>query len=371
MVASGIVEDMRDVNPVEYIRAVGLRPEDSYGFLPLQLLSGSSFFFLYRDRPEYEQARVALPESETVINFDFFMGSSGPADDEVSPDSWLGGRITGLADQAGALAKSYEGVYGAPAQPALVDLSGPNPVASDEQIASIEKLKAMGVLDDDAYCEMISLAKGGEAGPLPGGVEAAATVQGAPPIIVDRIYPGLHARSSTSQLDHFMPSYRDALGLCPEDVYGVFPRGTHDPYRGDGNQTRAQWAEFWIVYRDRPEYAQGRQAWRDEMNSQGRGGNPFAAVSRLAERVIGEAEWPEAEVVPGVAPANPAPFDGSRVEVEKDLWPREKLVVRQKGSNLGDSLREKLARWSYQPEDSFGFCPSFANSSIYFAWRRR
>jgi hypothetical protein len=23
-----------------------------------------------------------------------------------------------------------------------------------------------------------------------------------------------------------------------------------------------------------------------------------------------------------------------------------------------------------QPEDSFGFCPNFANGSIYFAWRK-
>ena len=173
MLGIGIVEDMRDVNPVEYIRAVGLRPEDSYGFLPLQLLSGSSYFFLYRDRPEYEQARAALPESQTFVNFDFFMGSGEPSDNEISPDSWLGRRITGLTDQAAELAKSYEGTYGAPPQPEPVDLSGPNPVASDEQIASIEKLRAMGVLDDDAYRQMISLAKGGEAGPLPGGVEAA------------------------------------------------------------------------------------------------------------------------------------------------------------------------------------------------------
>ncbi|MEA2473902.1 MAG: hypothetical protein QOE06_1817 [Thermoleophilaceae bacterium] len=350
MIGTGIVEDMRDVNPVEYIRAVGLRPEDSYGFLPLQLLSGSSYFFLYRDRPEYEQARAALPESETVLNFDFFMGSGEPGDDEISPDSWLGRRITGLGDQAADLAKSYEGVYGAPPQPEPVDLSGPNPVASGEQIAQIEKLKAMGVLDDEAYRDMISLAKGGEAGPLPGGVQAAAPAQDAPPIVVDRLYPGLHSRSSTSQLDHFMPSYRDALGLCPEDVYGVFPRGTHSPSRGPGAQSRAEWDDFWIVYRDRPEYAQGRAAWTTSM---------------------GEARWPEAEVLPGVAPASAARFDGARVEVEKDIWPREKLVMRQKGSNLGDSLREKLGRRSYEPDDSFGFCPSFGNASIYFAWRRR
>jgi hypothetical protein len=370
MVVSGVVEDMRDVNPVEYIRAVGLRPEDSYGFLPLQLHSASSYFFLYRDRPEYEQARASLPESEVILDFDFFMGSSGPSDNEISPDSWLGRRITGLTDQANELAKSYEGVPGAPPQPQPMDLSGANPVASDEQIASIEKLRAMGVLDDDAYREMISVAKGGESGPLPGGVPAAAPAQNAPALVVDRLYPTLHLRNSTTQLDAFVPSYRERLGLCPEDVYGVYPRGTFNPNRGPGVQTHAEWEEFWIVYRDRPEYAQGRAAWAQEMTDEPVT-HVFSGVSRMAERFMGAAAWPAAEVMPGVAPASSAAYDGNRVAVEKDLWPREKLVLRQKGSNLGDSLRGKIDRWGYAPEDSFGFCPSFGNNTIYFAWRTR
>ena len=33
--------------------------------------------------------------------------------------------------------------------------------------------------------------------------------------------------------------------------------------------------------------------------------------------------------------------------------------------------REEISRWGYEPEDSLGFCPSFANNSIYFAWRKR
>ena len=107
------------------------------------------------------------------------------------------------------------------------------------------------------------------------------------------------------------------------------------------------------------------------MNSQGRGGNPFAGVSRLAERFIGEKKWPEAVVLPGVATASAAGYDAGKVVIERDIWPREKLVMRQKGSNLGDSLRGKISRWGYEPEDSLGFCPSFANNSIYFAWRKR
>ncbi len=55
--AGAVVEDMRAVDPVGYITAVGLRPEDSFGFLPLDLSEGASFFFLYRDRPEYAQGQ--------------------------------------------------------------------------------------------------------------------------------------------------------------------------------------------------------------------------------------------------------------------------------------------------------------------------
>jgi hypothetical protein len=86
---------------------------------------------------------------------------------------------------------------------------------------------------------------------------------------------------------------------------------------------------------------------------------------------MGAPAWPASEVMPGVAPAARFAFDGGRVAVEKDLWPREKLVMRQKSSNLGDSIRGKIGARGYEPEDSLGFCPSFGNQSIYFAWRKR
>jgi len=94
MIAPGIVEDMRDVSPVEYIRVLGLRPEDSYGFLPLDLHGGSSIFFLYRDRPEYERARAALSDAQRVREFVALTGA-GPSDNAISPDSWLGRRALG------------------------------------------------------------------------------------------------------------------------------------------------------------------------------------------------------------------------------------------------------------------------------------
>lgn len=110
--------------------------------------------------------------------------------------------------------------YGAPAHG--------SPEALAAQVDSVEKLKAMGVVDDETYQQMLYGAQGGHAGPAPGGVQAAAAAQNAPPIVVHRIYPRLYKRSMGDQLDFFMPRYRDVLGLCSEDVYGVF-RATSRP----------------------------------------------------------------------------------------------------------------------------------------------
>jgi hypothetical protein len=44
--------------------------------------------------------------------------------------------------------------------------------------------------------------------------------------------------------------------------------------------------------------------------------------------------------------------------------------MRKKGPELGAALREKIGKWGYDPEDSFGFCPDFNSNSVYFAWRK-
>lgn len=52
-----------------YVRAIGLRPEDSYGVLP----AGDGLVFVYRDRPEYEAARAgALPAPDAEAIMDMF-----------------------------------------------------------------------------------------------------------------------------------------------------------------------------------------------------------------------------------------------------------------------------------------------------------
>ena len=53
----GVIEDVHTLDPVAYIRHLGLPPEDSYGFIPTRLEEASELLYLYRDRPEYERAR--------------------------------------------------------------------------------------------------------------------------------------------------------------------------------------------------------------------------------------------------------------------------------------------------------------------------
>ena len=334
------VEDMRSVDPVAYIRAVGLRPEDSYGFLPLDLHDTTPYMFLYRDRSEYGERRTALPGPQFVQRKLGGLVEVMPQT-EVEMEIPQEGPGSGLADivaQAQEMQGAYagQGIAGGPDEPEA------------DRIERIAKLKEIGAIDDAEYDRLVAEARGGDAGPTPGGAEAAPAAKDAPPLVAQRLYPGLRMRASTRQLNHFLPRYREQLGLCPEDVYGVYPRRTRTTSTDDTTST--EWDDYWIVYRDRPEYEAGRAAWAKEMNKKGK--------------------WPEAEIHPGVAEAGAAPFDGAKLKVEKDRWPREKVVMRKKGSDLADELREKIGKWGYEPEDSLGFCPNFPGGSIYFAWRK-
>src|SRR3954453_15834230 len=87
---SGVVHDCRGVDPIAYIRAVGMRPEDSYGFLPLDLHDSASYLFLYRDDPSYAELRAGLPEAGSVRNINlglvvFDVGSPRRIGVEVGP----------------------------------------------------------------------------------------------------------------------------------------------------------------------------------------------------------------------------------------------------------------------------------------------
>ncbi len=341
-----IVEDVRSHDPASYIQAIGLQPEDCYGFLPAEHEDITPYFFLYRDRPEYEKARAELPaaqagqsfgpiriEPEQQVEMDMDRDLPGGAD----------GKLGGIVADAIKMAESYGGGIQPTAAPAVA----PDP----EKLVRLAKLRASGAINDAEYAKLIADA---------GGAPQPAAQEPPPPpppagdgaIVTHRIYPGLRMRSSTRQLNHFLPRYREALGLRSEDVYGVMPRTTRISHgAGEAASDSKEWDDFWIIYRDRAEYAQPRAAWAAEMNKDGK--------------------WPDAVISAGVGDAPGIPFDGAKLEIEKDRWPRHKMIIRQGGADLGESLREKIAKWGYEPEDSLGFCPNFPNGSIYFAWRKR
>jgi putative oligomerization/nucleic acid binding protein len=336
---------VRSLNPVAYIRQLGLHPEDSYGFVPMKLSGGASLLYLYRDRPEYEKKRPSIAPPTEAMQYGpiDFLGTS--EDVEFAPPSTPTGELGDIVAQAQELQKMYGGGQGAPL-PAPGD---PVPTVDPERLARLAQLRASGAIDDEEYARLRA-----EEG-VPDDVFAQSgppepTTAGGAQIVAHRIYPGLGRRSSTRQLDHFLPIYLKTVGLRPEDTYGVFPWQTQMSSASAANTNSTEWDDYWIVYRDRPEYAAAREQYASDADGKGR--------------------WPPPLTGPGLGEAPPASVQGE-LEVEKERWPRKALVLKQTGTELADSLREKIANWGYEPEDSYGFCPNFPHSSIYFGWRKR
>jgi hypothetical protein len=318
-VTEAVVDDVRTLDPVSYIRQLGLRPEDSYGFLPMRILEGTGVLYLYRDRPEYEQARSKLAPPVEPKRFGGVEIHRKEIEVEVEGPGVDFGEIIAEAEKQ----QTYGGIGSAPP-----GASGDPPTPDSERLARIEKLRASGAIDDAEYAKL--RAEGGQ-----------------PPIVAHRIYPGLGWRSSGRQLNRFLPRYQETVGVHPEDVYGIFPWSQRS---SGGEVDKMEWNDYWIVYSDRPEYALGRDAWAAEMDKKGR--------------------WPQPLLSPGVGDAEVPLAGPGKLKVEKDRWPRKAVVVKQKDAKLADSLREKISKWGYGPEDSYGFCPNFEQSSIYFGWRK-
>jgi hypothetical protein len=329
-VLEGAIEHVHSLDPVAYIRHLGLHPEDSYGFIPTKLDEGSEFLYLYRDRPEYEAARSvpAVPRVPTLLP-------------EVP-----GGMFEGLVEQAQRLQE----MYGGGAQQPLGAPGDPMPPMPDvHKLAEAAKLRASGAIDDAEYARLRAEAGAPDPGTTAPPASEPTTTGSGPAIVAHRLYPGMRMRSSTKQLDEFLPAYRETLRLSPEDVYGVVPWQSRTS-SGD-NTSSTEWDDYWIVYRDRPAYAAARDTYARAMDEGGR--------------------WPQPLIAPGVGEASGPVTAGGEVEVEKHGWPRAMLVIRQTGGQLADSLKERIASRGYGPEDSFGFCPGFNHRSIYFGWRRR
>jgi hypothetical protein len=339
------VDDVRSLDPISYIRQLGLHPEDSYGFVPMRLDEGSALLYLYRDRPEYEQKRPQLPPADEPSPFDpgafSPYGSGGSLEMDISDVP--GGKLEEIVAQA----QEMQRMWGGGAEIAPPTPGDPVPNIDPERLARLAKLRSSGAIDDEEYQRLLAEAGVPTASAAGQKKDEPAKDTGAP-IVAQRIYPGMRMRSSTRQLDHFLPRYVETVGLSPEDVYGVFPWGTRT---GSGDSMDTEWDDFWIVYRDRSEYEAAREAYANQADGKGR--------------------WPDPVIAPGLGDAPAASSPAGELEVERDRWPRKALVVKQKGSELADSLREKIAKWGYEPEDSYGFCPNFEHASIYFGWRKR
>jgi hypothetical protein len=345
---TGIAADVRSLDPAAYAAAIGLVPDDCYGFLPIDHDDITPYLFLYRDRAEYAQARASLPAPQRVKKY-------GPVRveptqqieiDASSDPKAAQGDFSDVLAAAQEMAEAYGAAgfgssTGAPPTPA-----GPDP----ERLVRLEKLRASGAIDEAEYMKLAAEGLGptGETAPPPPGRSSEGG--SGPPVIAHRVYPGLRTRSSGRQLNYYLPRYRDAVGLRSDDTYGVLPRHTTTTLETQSTE----WDDYWIVYRDRPEYVAGREEWAREMNKKG--------------------NWPEPMVYPGIAEAPSLTHDpggaGGKMRIEKQGWPRKALVKRETDDELGASMRDRLEKWGYGPEDSFGLSPNYTNRSIYFAWRK-
>jgi hypothetical protein len=340
-----VIDDVRTLDPVSYIRQLRLRPEDSYGFVPMRLDEGSALLYLYRDRPEYEAARPQLPPPAEAQQFGPIRIEPTQTVEMQAPAEGTGGKLGDIIAEAQKLQEMYGGGQSAPLGAPGDRLPTPDP----ERLARIAKLRASGAIDDAEYAKLRAEAGVPDPAAAPNPAETTMANGGAA-IIAHRIYPGMRMRSSTRQLNRFLPLYQETVGVHPEDVYGVFPWGTRASQSGT-ESTSTEWDDYWIVYRNRPEYEPGREAYAAEVDKKGR--------------------WPQPVIAPGIGEAPVAAPTGGKLNVEKDRWPRKALVIKQTDAELADSLREKISKWGFEPEDSYGFCPNFPHSSIYFGWRKR
>src|SRR5215207_4464975 len=109
-----VTEDFRTMDPVSYIRSVGLQPEDSYGFIPMKKDESSTALFLYRDRPEYEAARpkLAAPAEATRMG-PIRIEPTQRVEMEVEGDD-LGGALDQIVAQAQQTQEQWGSVAGGP-----------------------------------------------------------------------------------------------------------------------------------------------------------------------------------------------------------------------------------------------------------------
>jgi hypothetical protein len=142
-----VAEDFRTMDPVAYIRSIGLQPEDSYGFIPTKVDEGATALFLYRDRPEYEAARpkLAAPEEATRLG-PIRIEPTQRVEMEYSGDE-LSGALDAVVAQAQEMQRAWGGVPGGqPPSGAPGDVvRGPDPA----RLERLAKLRESGAISDE------------------------------------------------------------------------------------------------------------------------------------------------------------------------------------------------------------------------------
>jgi hypothetical protein len=216
------------------------------------------------------------------------------------------------------------------------------------QVHPTRYIQAIGVQPQDSY-GFVPAAQ--EEGPVPwvmayrdGPVTAAArrAPGTAPPsatMAIDRLYPKLRPHGWSPPVDHFLGLYREVVGLRAADTWGLLPLGVIRSM-----EHHELWQAWYLVYRERPEYAQRRRAYAEEM------GEPD--------------EWPDAQVIPGAGDAGPLPpAEGGKIKVE-EIGLQGISPTADPEHGLPGRVMEALVRAGSPPERCFAVRPDYRQRSV-------
>ena len=170
--------------------------------------------------------------------------------------------------------------------------------------------------------------------PRPGGGQAG----GASIFVHGLQWPGTWRLDGWRPAQSAFATYASDLGLRPEDVYGWFPE------RWDDQGDTTSWSGWYLAYRDRPEYAAGRERF----------------ALREGPYALGDSGS-----FPGAPDAPAAPSRAGEIRVDESRWPRRRMVLKLKGERMVEYLAEHLAASGLRPEDSFGIGPNKVNEKLW------
>src|SRR5262245_8848210 len=179
------------MDPVAYIRALGLQPEDSYGFVPTRLEEGATMLYLYRDRPEYEQRRPKLSPAVEATRLGPVRIEPTQRVEMQAPEPAPGaGGLGDIIAQAQELQAMYGGGGSAPGG-GQAPIGSPGDVVSTpdpERLVRLAKLLESGAITPEEYQRMVAAESTPTSAPAG---EATGAPSGGAPIVAHRVYPGI------------------------------------------------------------------------------------------------------------------------------------------------------------------------------------